>query len=239
MSQNLFDGTPGSQVEQGPVRQTEGSPVRPTSEAISDAYRDLSGTPFSSTPANQQRVRGARPFSSPSPVPSASRSYKRTRLDDSSPSNASMRLHMDASADSLNPYDIPDDVAQWPAGDFSGSQVRRGDLQDYLQPAVKARVDQYVQQCVADAVERAVATIEGKVEALKARVDQLETALREKEPGTPRRQKVDKQVSVSTYFRYCNYIKLVSGKLSRKKFICCKVSPFLVENICDTTEQKN
>ena len=81
-----------------------------------------------------------------------------------------------------------------PAGDFSGSQVRRGDLQDYLQPAVKARVDQYVQQCVADAVERAVATIEGKVEALKARVDQLETALQEKEPGTPRRQKVDKQV---------------------------------------------
>ena len=122
MSQDHFDGTPGSQVEQGPVRQTEGSPVRPTSEAISDALMDLNGPPFSSTPANQQRVRGARPFSSPSPVPSASRSYKRTRLDDSSPSNASMRLHMDASADSLNPYDIPDDVAQWPAGDFSGSQ---------------------------------------------------------------------------------------------------------------------
>ena len=99
-------------------------------------------------------------------------------------------------------------------------------------------MDQYVQQCVADAVERAVATIEGKVEALKARVDQLETALQEKEPGTPRRQKVDKQVSVSTYFRYCNYIKLVSGKLSRKKFICCKVSPFLVENICDTQNKK-
>ena len=111
---------------------------------------------------------------------------------------ACMRLHMDASADSLNPYDIPHDGAQWPAGDFSGSQVRRGDLQGYLQPALKARVDQYVQQCVADAVERAVATIEGKVEALKARVDQLETALQEKEPGTPRRQKVDKQVSVST-----------------------------------------
>ena len=137
--------------------------MRPTSEAISDALMDLNGPPFSSTPANQQRVRGARPFSSPSPVPSASRSYKRTRLDDSSPSNASMRLHMDASADSLNPYDIPDDVAQWPAGDFSGSQVRRGDLQDYLQPAVKARVDQYVQQCVADAVERAVATIEARL----------------------------------------------------------------------------
>ena len=199
MSQDLFDGTQGSHGEQGPVRQTEVSPVRPTSEAISDAYMDLSGPPFSSTPANQQRVRGARPFSSsPSPVPSASRSYKRTRLDDSSPSEASMRLHMNASADSSNPYDIPDDGAQWPAGNFSGSQVRRGDLQGYLQPALKARVDQYVQQCVADAVERAVATIEGKVEALQARVDQLETALQEKEPGTPRRQKVDKQVSVST-----------------------------------------
>ena len=145
---------------------------------------------------------------------------------------------MDASADSLNPYDIPDDVAQWPAGDFSGSQVRRGDLQDYLQPAVKARVDQYVQQCVADAVERAVATIEGKVEALKAKWTNWRRPYRRRN-REPRRQKVDKQVSVSTYFRYCNYIKLVSGKLSRKKFICCKVSPFLVENICDTTEQKN
>ena len=69
MSQDHFDGTPGSQVEQGPVRQTEGSPVRPTSEAISDAYRDLSGTPFSSTPANQQRVRGARPVLLPLPCP--------------------------------------------------------------------------------------------------------------------------------------------------------------------------
>ena len=47
-------------------------------------------------------------------------------------------------------------------------------------------------------MERAVATVEGKVEALQARVDQLETALQEKVPGTPRRQKVDKQVSVST-----------------------------------------
>ena len=126
-----------------------------------------------------------------------------------------------------------------PRATFLDPRSGVGTSRDYLQPAVKARVDQYVQQCVADAVECAVATIEGKVEALKARVDQLETALQEKEPGTPRRQKVDKQVSVSTYFRYCNYIKLVSGKLSRKKFICCKVSPFLVENICDTTEQKN
>ena len=59
-------------------------------------------------------------------------------------------------------------------------------------------MDQYVQECVADAVERAVATIEGKVEALQVRVDQLETALQEKVPGTPSHQKVDKQVSVST-----------------------------------------
>ena len=198
MSQDLFDGTQGSHGEQGPVRQTEVFPVRPTSEAISDAYRGPQRHTLLLHPSQPAaRERGA-PFSSPSPVPSASRSYKRTRLDDSSPSEASMRLHMDASADSLNPYDIPDDGAQWPAGDFSGSQVRRGDLQGYLQPAFKARVDQYVQQCVADAVERAVATFEGKVEALKARVDQLETALQEKEPGTPRRQKVDKQVSVST-----------------------------------------
>ena len=214
------------------------SPVKPTSQAISDAFLDLSGPPFSSTPANQQRGSGSRPFSSPSPVPSTSRSYKRTRLDDSSRSEVSMRLYMNTSADSSSPYDIPDDGAQGPAGDFSGSQVRRGDLQGYLQPALKARVDKYVQECVADAVERAIATIEGKVEALQARVDQLETALQQKEPGTPRRQKVDKQVSVSTYFRHCNDIKLVSGKLSRKIFICCKVSRFLVENICDTTEQK-
>ena len=171
--------------------------MRPTSEAISDALMDLNGPPFSSTPANQQRVRGARPFSSPSPVPSASRSYKRTRLDDSSPSNASMRLHMDASADSLNPYDIPDDVAQWPAGDFSWIPGPAWGPPGLPATCSQGRVDQYVQQCVADAVERAVATIEGKVEALKARVDQLETALQEKEPGTPRRQKVDKQVSVS------------------------------------------
>ena len=126
MSQDLFDGTQGSHGEQGPVRQTAVSPVRPTSEAISDAYMDLSGPPFSSTPANQQRVSGARPFSSPSPVPSASRSYKRTRLDDSSRSEASMRLYMNTSDDSSSPYDIPDDGAQGPAGDFSGSQVWRG-----------------------------------------------------------------------------------------------------------------
>ena len=79
---------------------------------------------------------------------------------------------MDASADSLNPYDIPDDGAQWPVGDFSGSQVRRGGPPGLPATCSQGpRVDQYVQQCVADAVERAVAIIEGKVEALKARVD--------------------------------------------------------------------
>ena len=69
-----------------------------------------------------------------------------------------------------------------PRATFLDPRSGVGDLQGYLQPALKARLDQYVQQCVADAVERAVATIEGKVEALKARVDQLETALQEKEP---------------------------------------------------------
>ena len=218
------------------------SPVRSKSQPLSQeaglSYMDLSGPSFSSTPANQQRGSGARPFSSPSPVPSTSTSYKRTRYDDSA--EVSLGLYMDSSANTSSPYDqMPDDGAQGPAGNFSGSQLWRGDLQGYLQPALKARVDKYVQECVADAVERAVATIEGKVEALQSRVDQPETALKQKEQGTPRRQKVDKEVSVSTYFRHCNYIKLVSGKLSRKIFICCKVSPFLVVNICDTTEQKN
>ena len=148
-------------------------------------------------------------------------SYKRARLDDSA--EVSLGLYMNSSANTSSPYDeMPDDGAPGPAGNFSGSRLRRGDLQGYLQP-----------------VERAVATIEGKVEALQSRVDQLETALKQKEPGTPRRQKVDKEVSVSTYFRHYNYIKLVSGKLSRKIFICCKVSPFLVVNICDTTGKKN
>ena len=161
------------------------SPVKPTSQAISDAFLDLSGSPFSSTPANQQRGNGSRPFSSPSPVPSTSRSYKRTRLDDSSRSEASMQLYMNTSADSSSPYDIPDDGTQGPAGDFSGSQVRRGDLQGYLQPALKARVDKYVQERIVDAVERAVATIEGKVEALQARVDQLEDGLTGEGTGNP------------------------------------------------------
>ena len=214
------------------------SPVRSTSQAISQAYMDLSGPSFSSTPANQQRGSRARPFSSPSPVPSTSMSYKRARLDDSAEVN--LGLYLNSSANTSSPYDeMPDDGAQGPAGDFSRSQLRHGDLQGYLQPALKARVDKNVQECVADAVEHAVTTIEGKVEALQSRVDQLETALKQKEPGTPRRQKVDKEVSMSTYFRHCNYIKLVSVKLSRKIFICCKVSPFLVVNICDTTEKRN
>ena len=65
-------------------------------------------------------------------------------------------------------------------------------------------MDRYIQERVADAMERAVATFEGKVKALQSRVDQLEMALQEKEPGTPRHQKVDKDVSVSTYFGHCN-----------------------------------
>ena len=53
-------------------------------------------------------------------------------------------------------------------------------------------------------MEHAVASLEGKVEALQSRVDQLETALKQNEPVTPLCQKVDKEVSVSTYFQHCN-----------------------------------
>ena len=42
-------------------------------------------------------------------------------------------------------------------------------------------------------MERAVATFEGKVEALQSRVDQLEMALKQKEPVTPRRQRSTKK----------------------------------------------
>ena len=134
------------------------SPVRSTSQAISEAYMDLSGPSLSSTPANQQRGSGGRPFSSPSPVPSTSMSYKRTRYDDSA--EGSLGLYMKTSANSSSPYDqMQEDGAQGPVGNFSGSQLRRGDLQGYLQPALKAQVDKYVQECIADAVERAVATI--------------------------------------------------------------------------------
>ena len=172
------------------------SPVRSTSQPFSQeaglSYMDLSGPSFSSTPANQQRGSGARPFSSPSPVPSTSTSSKWARLDDSAEVN--LGLYLNSSANTSSPYDeIPDDGAQGPAGDLSGSQLWRGDLQGYLQPALKARVDKYVQERVADAVERAVATIEGKVEALQSRVDQLETALKQKEPVTSRR--CDKSVN--------------------------------------------
>ena len=80
---------------------------------------------------------------------------KRARLDDSA--EVSLGLYMNSSANTSSPYDeMLDDGAQEPAGDFSGSQLRRGDLQGYLEPALKARVDKYVQECVADAVERIV-----------------------------------------------------------------------------------
>ena len=73
---------------------------------------------------------------------------------------------------STSPYDeLPDDdavesAALGPAGDASGSQLQRGDLQGHLQTALKARVDRYIQERVADAVERAVAWFEGKLGAL-------------------------------------------------------------------------
>ena len=186
-----------------------GQHLAPCPRKLGLTYTDLSGPSYSSTPADRQRGRGTLPFTSPSPVPSTSTSSKRARFDDDSP-DLGLFLNSSVNTSFPSPYDeIPDDdavesAALGPAGDLSGSQLRRGDLQGYLQPALKARVDRYIQERVADAVERAVATFEGKVDALQSRVDQLETALRQKEPVTPRRQKVDKEVSVSTYFRHCN-----------------------------------
>ena len=169
------------------------SPMRSTSRPLSQeaglTYTDLSGPSYSSTPADRQHGRGTQPFTSPSPVPSTSTSSKRARFDDDSPD---LRLFLNSSVNTSfpSPYDeIPDDDAVESAA---------------LQPALKAWVDRYIQERVADAVERAVATFEGKVEALQSRVDQLETALKQKKPVTPSRQKVDKEVSVSTYFRHCN-----------------------------------
>ena len=123
--------------------------------------------------------------------------------------NLSLFLNDSINTSSTSPYDdFPDDdavesAAQGPAGDGCGSQLQRGDLQGHLQPALKARVDRYIQEHLEDAVERAVARFAGKLDALQSRVDQLETALKQKETVTPRRQKVDKEVSVSTYFRHC------------------------------------
>ena len=66
-------------------------------------------------------------------------------------------------------------------------------------------MDRYIEERVAEAVERAVARFEGKLDALQSRVDQLETALKHnQELGTPRRPNVDKEDSVSTYFQHCN-----------------------------------
>ena len=141
-----------------PVRST----LRPLSQEAGYTYTDLSGPSYSSTPANQQRGRGTQPFAFPSPVPSTSTSSKRARLNNDS---ADLRLFLNSSANTSFPsaYDeIPNDDALGPAGDLSGSQLRRGDLQGYLQPALKARVDRYIQECVADAVERAVATFRGQ-----------------------------------------------------------------------------
>ena len=126
MSQEIFDGTQGSHGEQAPVMPTAVSPVRSTSQPLSQeaglSYMDLSGPSFSSTPANQQRGSGARPFSSPSPVPSNSTSYKRTRYDDSA--EVSLGLYMDSSANTSSPYDqMPDDGTQDPSSGVGTSRA--------------------------------------------------------------------------------------------------------------------
>ena len=196
------------------------SPVtRPLSQESGKTYTDLTDPSYSSTPAtpaDRQNSRRTRRFTSP--VPSTSTSSKRARMDNDSvasvasvgSANLNLFLNSSVNTSSTSPYDdFPDNdtvesAAHGPAGDGSGSQLQRGDLQGHLEPALKALVDRYIQERVADAVERAVARFEGKLDALQSRVDQLETALKQKETVTPRRQKVDKEVSVSTYFRHCN-----------------------------------
>ena len=98
--------------------------------------------------------------------------------------NLSLFLNSSVNTSSTSPYDdFPDNdavesAAHGPAGNGSGTQLQRGDLQGHLQPALKARVDRYIQERVTDAVERAVARFEGKFDALQSRMDQLETALK-------------------------------------------------------------
>ena len=157
MFQDLFDGTHSSLDEHASGISTSVSPVRspsrPLSQEAGKTYTDLSGPSYSSTPADRQRGRGTRPFTSPSHVPSTSTSSKRARIDDDSPD---LRLFLNSSINSSSPspYDeIPDDdaverAALGPAGDLSGSQLRRGDLQGYLQSALKAQVDRYIQGAV-------------------------------------------------------------------------------------------
>ena len=189
------------------------SPTRPLSQESGRTYTDLTGPSYSSTPAtpaDRQNRRGTRRFTSP--VPSTSTSSKRARMANDSVASVDLGLFLNSSVNSssTSPYDeLSDDDAvesatHGPAGDGSGSQLQRGDLPGHLQPALKARVDRYIQERVGDAVERAVARFKGKLDALQSRVDQLETALKQKETVTPSRQKVDKEVSVSTYFRHCN-----------------------------------
>ena len=142
MSQDLFDGTHGSLDEHASGISTAVSPVRspsrPLSQEAGKTYTDLSGPSYSSTPADRQRGKGTRPFTSP--VLSTTTSSKRARIDDDSPD---LRLFLSSSVNSScpSPYDeIPDDDALGPAGNLSGSQLRRGDLQGYLQPALNTFV---------------------------------------------------------------------------------------------------
>ena len=142
MSQDLFDQTHGSLNEHASGISTAVSPVtspsRPLSQEAGKTYTDLTGPSYSSTPADRQNRRGTRRFTSP--VPSTSTSSKRARMDDDS---ADMRLFLNSSVNSssTSPYnELPDNdavesAALGPAGDGSGSQLHRGDLQGYLQPA--------------------------------------------------------------------------------------------------------
>ena len=122
-----------------PFSQESGEPT--LSQEAGLTYTDLSGPSYSSTPADRQNRRG-----------STSTSSKRARMDNDSvalvaSANLSLFLNSSVNTSSTSPYDeFADDdavesAAQGPAGNASGSQLQRGDLQGYLQPALKARLD--------------------------------------------------------------------------------------------------
>ena len=164
------------------------SPICPLSQESTEGLTFTTLTsPCSSsspaTPADRQNRRGTR--RSNSLVPSISMSCKRARMGNDS---MNLGLHLDdtSTTPSTRVYDkFLDDDAEveadlGPTGDGSGSQP-----QGHLHPALQARVDRYVKERVAEAVEHVVARLEGKIDALQSRVDQLETAQKQKNREPP------------------------------------------------------
>ena len=124
-------------------------------------------------------------------------------MDNESMASASLDLGLYLNESVTNPpaspYDFPEDEVIESAAPGTGSQSPRLDLEGHLPPAFKARLKKYIDERVAHDVECAVAKYKDQLDALQSR---LETAFKHKETVTPRRPKVDKEVSVSTYFNF-------------------------------------